>query len=64
MKRQKDRTLKDELPKLVGANMLLENSGEVTPERMKRQSQSKNNTQLWVWMVIEAKSNAVKSNIA
>ena len=42
MKRQKDRTLKDELPRLVGANMLLEKSGEITPERMKRQSQSEN----------------------
>ena len=35
MKRQKDRTLKDELPRWVGANMLLEVSGETTPERMK-----------------------------
>ena len=43
MKRQKDRTLKDELPQLVGANMLLEISGEITPEKMKRWSQSKNN---------------------
>ena len=42
MKRQKDRTLKDELPRSVGAqsNMLLKMSGEITPERMKRQSQS------------------------
>ena len=47
MKRQKDKTLKDELPRLVCANMLLEISGEITPERMKRWSQSKNNTQLW-----------------
>ena len=45
-------------------NMLLEISGEITPERMKRWSQSKNNTQLWMWLVMEAKSNAVKSNIA
>ena len=29
--------------------MLLEISGEITPERMKRWSQSKNNTQLWMW---------------
>ena len=29
-------------------NMLLEKSGEITPERMKRWSQSKNNTQLWM----------------
>ena len=36
MKRQKDRTLKDELPRSVVPNMLLEVSGEITPERMKR----------------------------
>ena len=30
MKRQKDRTLEDELPRLLGANMLLEISGKVT----------------------------------
>ena len=34
MKRKKDRTLKDELPRLVGANMTLEISGEITPERV------------------------------
>ena len=28
--------------------MLLEISGEITPERMKRWSQSKNNTQIWL----------------
>ena len=45
MKRQKDRTLKDELPRSVGAQeMLREISGEITPERMKRWSESKNNT--------------------
>ena len=44
MKRQKDRILKDQkVP-----NMLLEISGEITPERMKGWSQSKNNTQLWM----------------
>ena len=46
MKRQKDRTLKDELPRSVGAQMLLEISGEITPDRMMSRSQSKNNTQL------------------
>ena len=45
-------------------NMLLEISGEITPERMKGWSQSKNNIQLWMWLVIEARSDAVKSNIA
>ena len=42
MKKQKDRTLKDELP----ICLLLEKSGEITLERMKRQSQTKDNTQL------------------
>ena len=42
--------------------MLLEISGEITPERMKGWSQSKNNTKLWMGLVIEARSNTVKSN--
>ena len=44
-------------------NMLLEISGEITPERMKSWSQSKNNTQLGMQLVIEARFDAVKSNI-
>ena len=46
MKRQKERTLKDELPRSVGAQYALEISGEIISERMKGWSQSKNNTQL------------------
>ena len=34
-------------------NMLLEKSREIAPERMKRLSQSKNNIQLWMWLVME-----------
>ena len=45
-------------------NMLLEKSGEITPERKKRQSQNKNNAQLWMELVIEVKPDAVKNNIA
>ena len=43
MKRQNDRTLKEDLPRSVSANMLLKISGEIIPERMKGWSQSKNN---------------------
>ena len=39
-------------------------SGKITPERIKGWSQSKSNTQLWMGMVIEARSDAVKSHIA
>ena len=41
MKRQKGITLKDELPRLVGPNMLLEISEEITPERMKMEPKQK-----------------------
>ena len=64
MKRRNDRILKGKLPRTVVANMLLEISGEITPERMKGWSQSNNNTQLWMGLVIEGRSDAVKSNIA
>ena len=45
-------------------NMLLEISGEITSERMNSWSQSKNNTQLWMWLVMEVQSNAIKNDIA
>ena len=48
MKRQNDRILKEELPRSVGAQYAAGDNGEITPERMKGWSQSKNNTQLWM----------------
>ena len=52
MKRQKDMTLKDELPRSVGTpwvpNMLLGKSGPKAQEGMNRLSQSRNNAQLWM----------------
>ena len=36
-------------------SMLLEKSGEITPERMKRRSQSENSIQLWMWLVMEVR---------
>ena len=44
--------------------MLLDKSGELTSERMKRWSQSENNAQLWMRLVMKVKSDAVKSIIA
>ena len=64
MKRQKDRTLKDELPRLVGAQNATGDQWRNNSERMKRWSHTKNNTQLWMLLVMEVKSDAVKSNIA
>ena len=45
-------------------NMQLEKSRETALEVMKRVSQSRNDTQLWMCLVVKVKSNAVKSNIA
>ena len=64
MRRQNDRTLKEELPRSVGAQYATGDQWRITPERMKGWGQSKNNTQWWMGLVIEARSDAVKSNIA
>ena len=57
IKRQKDVTLKNELPKSVGVHILLEKSGEIAPEGMKRLSQSRNNAQLWICLMVKVKNN-------
>ena len=44
--------------------MLLEKSGEVSPERMERLSQSENNARLWAFLVMGVKSDAVKISVA
>ena len=64
MKRQKDRTLKDELPASVGAQYATGNQWRNNSRKSEETSQSKNNTQLWMCLVMEVKSDAVKSHIA
>ena len=41
--------------------MLLERSGEIAPDGMKRLSQSWNNAQVWM-SGVKVKSNAIKNN--
>ena len=64
IKRQNDRILKEELPRSVRAQNATGDQWKITPETMKGWSQSKNNTQLWMWLVIEVRSDALESNIA
>ena len=64
MKRQNDRTLRDELPRSVGAQYATGDQWQNNSRKMKGWSQSRNNAQLWMGLVIEARSDAVKSNIA
>ena len=48
MKRQKDMTLKDELPRSAGAQYATGEEWRNNSERMKRRSPSKNKAQLWM----------------
>ena len=57
-------TLKDELLRWVGAQYAAGEKWRNNSERMKRWSQSENNTQLWICLVMEVESDAVKNNIA
>ena len=59
MKRQKDRTLKDELPRSVGTQYATGGQWRNNSKRRKGWTQSKNITQLWRGLVIEARSDAV-----
>ena len=63
MKRQKDITLKAEPPRSVAGQYTIVEDGKIAPERMKRLSPSGNDTQLWLYLVVKAKFNAIKNNI-
>ena len=64
MKRRSDRILKEEHPRSVGAQYATGDQWRNNSKRMKGWNQSKNNTQLWMGLVIEVRFNGVKSNIA
>ena len=64
IKRQKDRTLKDELPMSVGAQYTTGDQWGYNSRKNKQMGPKKNNTQLWMLLVMEARSNAVKIYIA
>ena len=57
-------TLKAELSRSVGAQYATGEEWRNNPRKNEEQSQSKNNTQLWMWLVMEAKCDSVKNNIA
>ena len=46
------------------SDMLLGRSREIAPGGMKRLSQSGNDTQVWMCLVVKVKSDAVKNNIS
>ena len=65
MKRENDRILKKELCVSVGGQYATGDQWRNDSRKNDRmEPKQKKNTQLWMQLVIEARSNAVKSNIA
>ena len=64
MKRQKDRTLKDELPMSVGTQYATGDQWRNNSRKNEGMKTKQKQHQLWMGLVIEARSNAAKSSIA
>ena len=71
MKRRKDRTLKEELPGSIGAQYATgdqwknnSRKNEETDPKQKQHLPQKQQKQLWMWLVMEVKSDTIKNNIA
>ena len=64
MKKQNDKILKEELPRSVGAQYATGDQWRNNSRKNEGIEPKQNNTQLWMWLVIEIKSDAVKNNIA
>ena len=62
MKRQKDMTLKNELTRSVGAQHATGEEWRNNPRKNEEMDQSKNNAQVWMCLMVEVKSNAIKKN--
>ena len=61
---QKDRTLKDELPRSVGTQYATGDQWRNNFRKNEGMGPKQNNTQLWMGLMIEARFDVVESNIA
>ena len=64
MKRQKDMMPEDESPGFIGVQYTIREELRNSSKRVKRLGQSRNDTQLWMCLVVKVKSDSVKNNIA
>ena len=64
MKRQKHGALQDEVPRSVGAQYATGDQWRNNSRKKEGREPKQNNTQLWMGLVIEERSDVVKSNIA
>ena len=63
MKKQKDGTLKDELPRSVDAQYATGDQWRNNSSKNEETEPKWKNTQLWMGLVMEVKSDAAKNNI-
>ena len=64
MKMQNDRILREKLPRSVGAQYATGDQWRNNSRKNEETEPEQNKTQLWICLVKEVKSDAVKSNIA
>ena len=64
MKRQNDRIPKEELPRSLGAHYATGDQWRKNYRENEGMEPKQNNTQMWMRLVVETRSDAVKSNIA
>ena len=64
MKRQKDRTLKDELPRSVDAQYATGEEWRNNSRKNEEMEPKQEQCPVWMWQVMEVKSDAVSKNIA
>ena len=64
MKMQNDRILKEKLPRSVDAQYATGDQWRNNSRKNEGMEPKQNNTQLWMRLVIEESSSAIKSNIA
>ena len=64
MKRQNDRMLKEELPRSVGAQYATGDQWRNNSRKNEGMEPKQKQYPVWMGLVIEAKSHAVKSNVA
>ena len=64
MKRQNDRILKEKLPRSVGAQYATGDQWRNNSRKNEGMEPKPKQYPAWMWLVIEARSDALKSNIA
>ena len=64
IKRQKYVTLKDELPRLVGAQYATGDQWRNNSRKNEGMEPKWKHHQLWMWLLMEVKVNAVKKNVS